>query len=253
MLEILDKTFNILELFLMNNEKYTVPELAKLSGYNMATTHRIVTKLVQRGYLNKIKNRRGYRLGPKILEFRPFSFNKAELRRTGEPHLIELSKHIDETINFLGWDKTEFSIITSISSEHALKVTPRDRPPLEDELYHTASGKAVLANMTDHEFKLYCKTVPMIAYTPNTLVDLKKLKNQLSLIRKDGVAYQLEEDQIGINDIAAVVKNSEGVVVGTVVVTGPSIRFTRAKMRHFAPEIKKVAADISNKLGYSGN
>ncbi len=58
MLEVVDKTFNILELFLQDEDKYTLPELAKLSGYNTTTTARVVNKLVQRGYLNKVKNRK---------------------------------------------------------------------------------------------------------------------------------------------------------------------------------------------------
>jgi DNA-binding IclR family transcriptional regulator len=252
MLEILDKAFNILELFSVNNDKYTVPELAKLSGYTLATTNRIVTKLVQRGYINKIKSRRGYRLGSKILEFRPLSFNKAELRRLVEPFLIELSRHIDETINFLGWDKIEFSIITSIPSEHQLKVTPSDRPPLEDELYHTASGKVILANMTNSEFNLYCKTVPMKVNTSNSIMDLNELKNQILLIRQEGIAYNFEEDQIGVNSTASAVKNDEGKVVGSIAVVGPSVRLTRAKMRQFAPEIKRVSSVISRKLGFQG-
>lgn len=252
MLEILDKTFNILELFLMNNDKYTLPELARLSGYNVATINRIVTKLVQRGYLNKIKSRKGYRLGSKILEFRPLSFNKAELRRVVEPFLVELSKHIDETIVFISWDKIEFSMITVIPSVQPLKVIPNDRPSLEDELYHTASGKAILASMTESEFKAYCRNVPMKAYTPNTIMDINELKNQLSLIRQEGIAYNFEEDQIGVNTVASVVKNGEGNVIGTVAVLGPSARLARARMRQFAPEIRGVAGEISRTLGYQG-
>jgi DNA-binding IclR family transcriptional regulator len=253
MLEIVDKVFNILELFLKNNDKYTLPELAKLSGYNVATTSRIITKLVQRGYINKIKRRKGYRLGSKMLEFRRLSINMTELRRLVEPFLVELGKHIDETITFVSWDKTELTNIIAIPSVHMLKVTPtNDRAPLDVELYHTSSGKAILANMTDAEFEEYCNIVPMKAYTPNTITDLNELKNQLLLIRQDGIAYNYEEHQIGVNSASAVVTNDEGNVVGAVAVIGPSARLTRAKMRQFAPVIKSVAAEISSKLEYHG-
>lgn len=253
MLELVDKVFNILELFTMNADSHTLSELSELSGYNITTTNRIVTKLVQRGYLCKNKGRKGYRIGSKILDFRKLSVNKTKLRRLVEPFLIELSRHIDETIVFISWDKIECDGILTIPSPHMLKVTPKSRGPLEPELYHTAPGKAILASMTDSEFKAYCSTVSMKAYTPSSTMDSNELLNQISLIKQEGIAVSFEEHQIGVNSEAAVVRNEEGYVIGAVSIMGPSARLTRARMREFAPEIRRIANEISIQLGYSGD
>ena len=250
MLEVVDKTFNILELFLQHEDKHTLPELAKLSGYNTTTTARIVNKLVQRGYLNKIKNRKGYRLGSKILEFRNVRINRTELRNTIYPFLIKLSKSVDETIAFISWDGLEFTSIATIPSAHLLRVVPDDRAPAEVELYNTSSGKAILANMSEAELNTYCNSVPMKAYTPNSITEINDLKNQFVNIRQEGVAYNLEEHQVGVNSIASVVRDDKGNVIGSIAVIGPSTRLTRAKLRQLAPLIKSIAAGISQVFGY---
>ena len=250
MLEVVDKTFNILELFFQHENKYTLPELAKLSGYNTATTARIVNKLVQRGYLYKIKNRKGYRLGSKVLEFRNSRINRTELRNTVYPFLSNLSKSVDETIAFTSWDGLETTSIATIPSAHLLRVVPDERTPSEVELYNTSSGKAILANMGEVELNTYCNSVPMKAYTSNSITDLNDLKNQFINIRHEGVAYNLEEHQIGVNSIASVVKDDEGKVIGSIAVIGPSTRLTRARLRKLAPQIKNIAAGISQAFGY---
>lgn len=250
MLKVVDKLFNILELFLSHDDKYTLLQLAKQSGYNVTTTARIVNKLVQRGYLNKIRSRKGYQLGPKIFEFRRGTTNRVELRNKVYPSLVKLSKSVDETIVFLSWDGLAYTTIAAIPSAHMLRVVTDNSAPGEVELYYTSSGKAMLANMSETEFNNYCDSVPMKAYTPNSIIDLNDLKSQFPNIRQEGVAYNFEEHQVGVNSLASVVRDGRGDVIGSIAVIGPSTRLTRAQLRQFAPLIKKVATEISQNLGY---
>jgi DNA-binding IclR family transcriptional regulator len=250
MLKVLDKSLDILELFLFDKTEFTLPELVEMTGYNITTVNRIASKLVNRGYLKKLGRRKGYQLGSKILEFKRVSNNKVNLKNTVYPFLVKLARQIDETITFMTWDGVDSMHIAVIPSVHMLKITPEEWVPTGVALHYTASGKAILANMSDQEFKKYCSSVPMKANTPNTIIDSEDLKNQLLIIRQEGIAYNFEEHNMGENSVASIVKDGEGNVVGSVVVIGPSSRLTRAKMRQFAPEIRRVANDISSELGY---
>lgn len=250
MLQVVDRLFDILELFLLQKEKYTLVELAELSGCNITTTARIVNKLVERGYLNKIQSRKGYRLGKKILEYRKEPFNRVELRTTVYPFLIELSKSIDETIIFTAWDGLAHVLIAAIPSPHMLLVVPADRALSDVELYNSSSGKIILANMSESELNKYCNTSPMKAYTPNSIMDINDLKSQLAAIKQEGVAYNLEELRVGESSVASAIRNGTGTVIGTLAVIGPAARLTRARLRQFAPSVKSVADDISHALGY---
>jgi DNA-binding IclR family transcriptional regulator len=250
MLEVIDKTFNILELFLQTREKISLPELAKMSGYNTTTTARIVNKLVERGYLNKCRNRKGYRLGSKVLEFRKMRVNRAELRNTIYPFLIKLSESVDETIAFLTWDELEITPITAIPSTHLLRVVPDEWAPTEVELYNNSSGKAILANMNDFELNTYLDSVPMKNYTPNSIMDVNDLKSQFTTIRQEGVAYNFEEHEIGVNSVASVVRDDTGNVIGSIAIIGPSSRLTRARLRQFAPLLKSISDKVSHLFGY---
>ena len=85
---------------------------------------------------------------------------------------------------------------------------------------------------------------------PKTITDAKRLKNQLKEIRREGVAYDDEEHEIGIRNVAVPVTNcnsSIGVAIG---VQGPSVRLSLDRMKEVAPILKKYASDISKVLGY---
>ncbi len=252
MLKVLDKTFDILELFLLDKINFSLPELAELTGYNITTTNRITSKLVKRGYLKKIGWRKGYQLGTKILEFKKNDGNKIKLKSIVYPFLVKLSHFISETITYITWDGVESMHIAVIPSTNMLKIIPEEGIPTGVALYKTASGKAILANMTALELKNYCSSISMQSTTPKTITNFEDLKNQLLLIKQKGIAYNFEEHHVSENSIASLVKDYNGNAVGAVVVIGPSNSLTRAKMRQFAPLIKKAASDISKELGYLG-
>ena len=67
---------------------------------------------------------------------------------------------------------------------------------------------------------------------------------------KEGVAYDDEDQFLGIRNVAAGIRNADGKVIAAVGVIGPSVRMTRARMREIAPQVKLCATEISRALGY---
>ena len=117
-------------------------------------------------------------------------------------------------------------------------------------LHCTCLGKVLLANLNNEELKKYFKSKPFEKYTPNTIVDINDIKKNLSIVKREGIALDIEERNLGMSGIAAGVRNAEGETVGAIYVIGASIRLTQTVLKLITPSIKCCALKISRELGY---
>jgi IclR family acetate operon transcriptional repressor len=249
-MKVINKALDILEVFLSQEDEISLSKLAALSGLNITTVNRIASTLVKRGYLKQREKRGKYSLGTKFLDFSGIIRSRIKIRDVAVPFLTKLSHLVDESAILLSWDGQQGIHTETIHSNHALRVVPDEGTKFS--LYSTGVGKAILANITEKEFEEYCNNVTLEQHTPNTITDLNDLKKRLLTIKREGVAFDDEEQYIGIRNVAAVLKDSGGSVVGAIGVLGPTIRLTRARMREITPAVKDCALEISRALGYKG-
>ena len=84
------------------------------------------------------------------------------------------------------------------------------------------------------------------------MINWDALKDQLHIVRQEGVAFDYEERTLNVHSVAAAIKGADGHVLGAIAVVGPKIRLTRARMKELAPIVKKYALNISREMGYRG-
>ncbi len=248
----LTRALDILELFLHYKTDMSLAELTKLSGENKATVYRIVTDLVSYGYLRQRKKGENYMLGLKYLDFAGYIKSNMKIKDLVIPYLTALGEHVNEAVTIVVRDGNR-AITTEIFNTshvyHILKVVPGEGANLP--LYCTASGKIILANMSDKEQMEYLTETKLESHTPNTITSPNALRKQLAVIKRDGIAFDYEERHIGVSCISAAIKGSNRDVIGALAVVGPSVRLTRTKIKKLIPEIKSYALKISLELGYS--
>jgi IclR family acetate operon transcriptional repressor len=104
--------------------------------------------------------------------------------------------------------------------------------------------------MTEAELDEYLSKVTLKQFTENTITDPSELKSHLIIVAKEGIAYDDEDQFMGIRNVAAGIRKADGKVIAAVGVIGPSVRMTRARMREITPQVKLCAAEISRALGY---
>lgn len=117
-------------------------------------------------------------------------------------------------------------------------------------LHNTALGKIFLAEMPDEALKRYFKEEHLVSYTPNTIMNINDMKDNLRVVRRDGIAFDDEEFAFGVRGIGAGIRNSEGKLVGSFGVVAPSIRLSRSRMRELIPDVKNCSLKISKELGF---
>jgi IclR family KDG regulon transcriptional repressor len=244
-----NKAFAILEVFLNNDDALSINNISKLSGINSGTVHRITSILVKRGYVVQPKKRDKYSLSTaKLVEFAKIVRHKLKIKSIASPYLRELSQTVDEAVaiaNLLGHVAFNIAII---NPDHIISLRP-DSATLS--LYSTGLGKIFLAYMSEKELQDYTNTIVLKPRTPNTVTKVEVLKRQLKQIRRDGIAFEDEEHELGIRTVSAPIRDWEDNIAAAISVVGPSVRMTKQRMLEIAPVVKDYALKISNALGYT--
>jgi IclR family KDG regulon transcriptional repressor len=252
MVKSLNKALSIVELVAETKEELGLSELSKLSQLNITTVGRIVSTLVNRGYLYKSEPNKKYALGKRFLELSNSVIFAKSLKSIALPFLNKLSKIADETVSMISWDGRQAVRIAVINCRHLLTVAPTEGSLYDVALHATSLGKAILANMTQKWLNECYNNHTFVTYTPNTITNLSDLKRHLIIVNREGVAIGDEEMDLGVRGVAAAIKIRDGSVAGAVGIVGPSIRLTRARLAELAPAAKRCALEISKELGYKG-
>ena len=244
-----EKTVDILEAFLKYEGEVGVAELARLVGLNISTAHRIISTLVKRGYLNQQQKRGKYSLAPKFLEFSNVVRQRMKIGEIALPFLDKLNKTINESVKLGVLDRDEVVCIDEIESSLQLRIFTKvgTRFPL----HCTSAGKVFLAYMSEEEVERYVKSKGLPYHTDNTIREYSKLKEELLTIRREGMAMDREEFDLGVKCISAPVKDGNGNLVATVTVSGPSTRLNKHRMQEIKVLVMDCSSEISKAIGYN--
>jgi DNA-binding IclR family transcriptional regulator len=88
-------------------------------------------------------------------------------------------------------------------------------------------------------------------FTERTVTDPAALQAELASVRATGIARAVEEYEVGLNAVAAPVRDRFGAVAAAVSVSGPSYRLAPARMDEVVPALVAAVAEISRRLGFT--
>lgn len=118
------------------------------------------------------------------------------------------------------------------------------------QLYCTAGGRVLLANMTDEAVRDYLAKAPINQINPQTETDPETLFAQIVEARERGFSCVIDQMVQGITGMAAPVRDSSDRVLGALIVAGPTSRILddEALLRDM---VCGAARSISNSLGHN--
>jgi IclR family transcriptional regulator, KDG regulon repressor len=246
-LDAINKAFEILELFLHSDDELSINDVSEQTRITYPTAHRITSALVKRGYLLQPEKRGKYSVHPaKLSEFIGIIRKKLDVRTIASPYLYDLSQTVNEAV-LLAVRRGHAAInVDVVNRGRLLNVTP-DTATLG--LYFTGAGKVFLAYLSEKEFQDYMNSLVMTPKTTNTIIDKDMLVKQMNEIRRNGVAFDDEENEIGLRSVAAPIRDWEGRVIAAISIIGPTARINKQKLAELAPIIKDYALRISQAMG----
>ena len=225
-----------------------ISEIAQAVGLHKATAYRIVTTLVNYGYMEWVADSQKYRLGLELANLGFKVIRRMDLRREALPHMKKLVQEWDETCDLSIFDQGKVFYIEVLLGNHALTISAAVGQRLP--AHCTASGKLFLAYLPSEELDDILN-YPLTAYTDNTLISLDKLRDQLNVIRQQGYSVDYEEYEVGICAVAAPIFNRQGNVIAAISGPCPVSRMTPERITEIAEAFRKAAQAISYRMGYS--
>lgn len=244
------KVLDVLEAFEKPRAELSISELVSLSQLNASTVYRICSDFAQRGYLERAENRGKYRLGLRFIKFYDSLSEISHLKEIALVFMQRLSQAINESVTISVCVGSEITDIACVISSHKLQLHSKEGETLP--LYCTSSGKIFLSQMDPATLNRVLKIKGMLPRTRNTITDLNLMKKEMAIIKRDCIAFDDEEYELGIRSIATEIKGREGNVIAAFAVVGPSIRISLQRMKELTPILKTYSAEISRVLGYGG-
>lgn len=242
-----ERALDVLWAFVEGPSQMGISQLSRKLGLSKATTHRLVGALVRRQLLSQDPRTALYSLGVAALRLGNAFLKSLDVREAALPVMQDLAQRTGETVNLnIVRDGCRVCIEKVDSVQAVRHFVELGRP---EPLYAGASGKVLLAFMDPAEVETVIRR-GLRRLTPRTVTDPDRLRAELAEIRRRGYAVSAGERVDGASAVSAPVRNAQGQVVAGLTVSGPTYRFTHARVRAFITLVLQGAAAVSEALGH---
>lgn len=245
-----EKAFRLLGAFGRERAEFTLSDLAKHTRMTLPNIQRLTHTLTKLGYLARDSATKRYSLTPRTLDVGFRYLVASPLLDRAAPHLAELNRRTEETVNLTILDGPEVVYIARHRGFHSIGIQMYIGARLP--AFSTGIGQSMLAWLPQRDAIARIDALPRATYTRNTITDRDLLLKKLARIHKLGYALEDQEMFLGGISIAAPVLGPDSAPLAAVNVAVPSSRFTAAQAeRQFAQLVVETARIISGPVGHA--
>ena len=242
----LDRALGVLTTLAQNSHK-SLTDIALSLDIPTATTHRILTTLQMRGYVDLQEHDQTWTIGIEAYRTGSAYLNQTDLLDVSRPIMRSLMEQTGETVNLAIPDGFDVVFVSQIEASQPIRASFKGgtRTPL----HASGIGKAILATWDDDRLARMTQARALQAYTDVTITSLTALNAVLATIRKTGWAVDAEERYIGMVCIGAAIMDAKGEAIAGVSISGPANRFAGARMGTLGQLVADAADQISKRIG----
>lgn len=243
----------ILRLLALTRGGLSLSEIAERLDLGKTTAFRLLSTLVQTGYVVQDPRTKAYAIDYSILELASVVLQGIEVRARAGPYLYDLAR------------KTGFTAVLSVlrggKAVVVDRVAPRTLRSHQSEIgvqvpaYAAGNGKVVLAHLPTDELEAYLATARFHRFTERTIVDPNRLREHLAEARQRGFAITDGEWIDGVRSVAAPIRNFNGDVIAGVGISShdflpEGLSKGIAEVVEHVATVVETAESISFSLGY---
>jgi len=227
--KVLDKTTDILYLFMEKKRPLGITEISKELLLYKSAVHRILNTLKSRGFIVQDGQTKKYWLGSQFYTLGMLFKNSLKLRDIATKYMEILAERFKETVHLTIYDEVNYGrvvCVEKVQASHLLSMSP----PVgsKSPTHASAVGKALLAYSGD-DIQNMVLNGELKSYTKQTITDREQLKEELVKIREKEYAMDNEELENGLVCLAAPILNSENTSIASISVSGPRGRIIEKK------------------------
>ncbi|MBA3296346.1 MAG: helix-turn-helix domain-containing protein [Acidobacteria bacterium] len=237
----------LLEILAEDDEGYRLVDLAARAGLSTSTTHRLLTTLEQKQFVQFSRDSSLWFVG-----VRCFSIGSAFARRRNFatlalPLMRRLRDTTGETVNLGLLDQGDVVFLTQVESRELMRAITR--PGGRSPLPCTAMGQALLSAMSEREVAEILQRHGLPRRTPNSIARPTLLHQVLTAARKQGYAVDDEENAVGLRCVAAVIFDEFRRPYAAISIAGPTVRVTQRRVPELGQQAIFAARDITLATG----
>ena len=250
-IQALDRAFLILDVIADAGGEAKLTEIAALAGLNISTCHHLISTLHNWGYVARGANGRSYVLGSRILHLGAACLRQVDLPRRAQSFVDRLNDQTREAVQLAIMQDTNLVNVLRREARHAVRVDA-GLGGNSNAAHATATGKAILAWLPPTELDRIVADKGLTVFTPHTITNIDRLKEDLRLTRRNGFAIDREEFQLGVICLGAAIRDHAGAVVGSISVSSPVFRATPDYINQIRVHLIAATDELSTELGAPG-
>jgi len=250
---VLERTLGVLEMLAAHPEGLSPGKVADKLNIPASAAHRLLTELVQRGYVRQNRDLGDYELTTKLVAMVLDYMGAAGIVDFAQPVLDALAQKTGEFIRLAVIDGTR---LTWVARSQGARKGLRYDPDIDAtaRLSCTASGHAWLSTMSDDDALMLVARQGFGSpkdYGPNAPTTPRRLLEMLGTARKRGWSMTHDMFDAGLASMATPIWRDRKTPVGVLSIAGPSVRLSEARMHELAPALLEAARDIALASGTS--
>lgn len=225
----------------------TLAQLAQRLDLPKTSLMRILSTLMNSGFVVQVPNAKGFILGPRAARLALDILDTPHFARAVQVILARLVAVTGESCNLTAPAEDCMRYLARAETKHPLRLTMEVGSHVP--LHCTATGKLTLALMDKALLKQVLDRIPLSHHTPNTLTDRTKLERELVTIRQRRVGIDHEEFVLGMVAIAVPIIDAKGDVVAALSCHGATARVSVRSLLASVPAMHESADAIVKVLG----
>lgn len=240
--KVVDKAIRVLDLFDTRHPEWGVSEIAERLTIPMSTAHRIAHALESHAFLMRAGSR--YRLGVAAIDLHRRAAPEIIVPPAVRQELQRLFRQTGETTVLTAFDIRHHCAvcIDRLEAAHSLRLSITVGQLLPPNA--GASSKAVIAHLDDDELEVVL-ALPLAPVGPRSITDASELREQLLMIREQGLAYSYEETNAGTWGVSAPILGPDGRLVAAIGIAAPTARYAESTRRRLATAVTAAARHAS--------
>jgi DNA-binding IclR family transcriptional regulator len=244
--QVIARAANVLRALEGESDGLSLAQIAQRVGLARSTVQRIVEALSEEHFLIAASPTTGVRLGPALIRLAASAH--VEFDQITRPLLAKLSQKVGETVDLSVLKGTVAVFTDQVQGIHRLRAVSAVGETFP--LHCSANGKALLSVVDEQKLDRLLRG-PLPRLTANTIVHRTDLLKTIASVRRNGVAFDLEEHTEGICAVGTAFLDPIGRAVA-ISIPVPTTRFRNKRLKALlADEILQTRSQMIESLGAS--
>jgi DNA-binding IclR family transcriptional regulator len=241
------RIFDVFDVLIMRPGSLRSSQIASIVGLSKATVYRLLKALEQLECV-RVDDAK-YSLGTRLLYLGEQVRSQLQFVTVSRPILSSMAAALGETVSLGTLYRDRVLIVETVKPTNSPILFANLGPVAE--LHCSSLGKALLAYLPPKAADAILARLKFEPRTPNTITEAKQFRRELDSVRRNGIAYDREETELGLLCIGVAIRNREGQSMAALSVSGPIVRMGGARHSQIEDALTSAARKIGTVLGSS--